>query len=146
MRYICLICTLIMLSSCNSCSPSEKINKGGEIVGNGVGEFVQGMSSGAQNSFEVNCILNKKLSSKGISKGKTVLSSDTVGTDNLLSVYLIFSQSFNGTLTAKAFDGKNNEMGRAAVTINAASGSASWHDFIFDKRTNIDYDSRIELE
>lgn len=148
MKYSILFVTLcsILFSSCNSCSPREKINKGGEIVGTGVGEFVQGMSNGAQNAFEVNCKINQNLTANGVSRGKIVLKSDSVGTDNLLSVYLVFIKAFNGTITAKAFDGKSLEMGRTSLPVNSPAGSAGWFDFIFDRRTDIDNDSRIELE
>jgi len=49
-------------------------------------------------------------------------------------------------LVAKVFDRKGLEMGRARQKVTAVKGDAKFIEFHFDKRTNIDVDSKITIE
>ncbi|MBP7437096.1 MAG: hypothetical protein KBA16_05190, partial [Bacteroidia bacterium] len=89
---------------------------------------------------------SESLKSKGIELGKSTVSSDSLGTDNLLSQYVIFNQDFSGTLTARVFDSSDKEMGRAAVEVVAKQKEARFIDFRFDPRTNIDSKCRLNVE
>ena len=144
--YLIYVTFFVILNACSSRSVKEKINQAGDVTGQAVGEFASGVSSGMGKAFDVKVSLSENLKDKGISFGKTTVSSDSGATDNLLTAYLIFEKDFNESLTAKAFDSKGAEMGR--VTINAAGkkGDAKYFEFHFDKRTNIDYDSKLTIE
>ena len=131
----------VMLFSCDRLSNST------EKIGETAGDMVKGIESGVKKARAINLSYTESLTSKGISNGKVTLKNDkTGGTDNLLSVYLIFSKKFKGKILAKAYDNQGLEMGRSTIKVDAQEGDAGYYDFHFDKRTNIDRDGRIVLE
>lgn len=141
-------CILFLLSFQLACSPidvKEKINKAGDVAGQTVGEFASGISTGVEKAFEVNVELSEAIKKAGITIGKVTLE-DSSGTDNVLTVYMIFDRDFKGSVTAKAFDSKGVEMGRVKTNIQAKKEDAAFCEFRFDKRTNIDTDSKVILE
>ena len=141
-----LLCSFLVLSSCNSSTIKEKINQAGDVAGQTAGEFIEGASKGVQKAFDVKVELSESLKSKGIELGKSTVSSDSLGTDNLLSQYVIFNQDFSGTLTARVFDSNEKEMGRSAVDVTGKRNEARYLDFRFDPRTNIDSKCRLAVE
>ena len=144
---VLIILTLAFFTfACNHTKTTDKINTVGDATGKVLGEFVEGVSTGISEAFDIKIDLPKNLTDKGISLGKCTVNSDSVGTDNLLSVYIIFNNDFNGTITAKAFDSKDQEMGRAILTLDGKKNEAKYFDFHFDARTNLDSNSKITLE
>lgn len=146
MKYFYLLLAASLLNSCSSGDVKEKINKAGDVTGQVVGEFASGVSSGVKKAFDVNVQLTDDLKRKGLVFGKTSVSSDKVGEDNLLTVYIIFNQDFSGSITSKAFDNKGLEMGRVKLDISGKKDEAKFIEFHFDKRTNIDNDSKLTIE
>jgi hypothetical protein len=136
----------IIFISCSSDNVKESINKAGDVTGQAVGEFASGVSNGVEKAVEPQIVLSENLKNKGISFGKMTVASDTAGTDNLLTVYVIFNQDFAGTFSAKAFDAKGAEMGRLKEEVSGKKDDARYVEFHFDKHTNIDNDSKITLE
>jgi hypothetical protein len=130
----------IIFSSCDRLSNST------EKIGETAGDMVKGIETGVKKARAINVSYTETLSEKGVTNGKVTLKNDKVGTDNLLSVYLIFSKRFKGRVSAKAYDNQGLEMGRSSVKIDAQEGDAGFYDFHFDSRTNIDRDGRIVLE
>ena len=139
---------LSVLTSCNQVKDSAKdvINEGGEIVGKSIGEFGKGFTEGIDETFEVKIEVTEELKSKGIQLGKIDFDDDSLGTDNVLSVYIITNKLFNDTLSIKIFDQNHLEMGRSFMELSAESGQANFYDFHFDQRSNIDSDSKIIME
>jgi hypothetical protein len=139
---------LLFLSffSCTSPEGKKNINEVGDAAGQAVGEFVEGVTHGVQKAFDVTVQLPSNLADKGIKIGKTSVTSDSVGTDNLLLVYIIFEADYSGEMTAKAFDNKGSEMGRVRVKAAGKKNEAKFLEFHFDKHTNIDSDSRLTIE
>jgi hypothetical protein len=136
-----VIALSVMLSSC------DKLSNSTEKIGETAGDMVKGIESGVKKARAINLSYTESLTEKGISNGKVTLKNDkTGGTDNLLSVYLIFSKKFRGKILAKAYDNQGLEMGRSTIKVEAQEGDAGFYDFHFDKRTNIDRDGRIVLE
>lgn len=135
-----------LLISCSRDGIKEKINKTGEVAGVAVGEFSSGIRSGVEKAVEPSITGSDQLKNAGLTFGKMIISSDSGASDNVLQAYIVFNQSFTGTLTAKAFDNKNNEMGRASVDVNGQKDDAHFEEFHFDRRTNIDNDSRITID
>lgn len=136
----------LFMHACSGPEAKEKINRVGDVAGETVGEFVSGVSSGVSKAFDVKVTLPSGLADQGLKFGKVTVSSDTVGTDNLLTLYVIFEKNFKGTLTAKVFDDKQLEMGRARVGLRGKAGEARFVEFHFDRRTNIDTNSKIVVE
>ena len=130
----------VMLSSCDRLSNST------EKIGETAGDMVKGIETGVKKARAINLTYTESLTEKGISNGKVTLKNDKEGTDNLVSVYLIFSKKFRGKISAKAYDNQGLEMGRSSIKVEADGGDAGFYDFHFDKRTNIDRDGRIVLE
>lgn len=130
----------IIFSSCDRLSNST------EKIGETAGDMVKGIETGVKKARAINVSYSESLSSKGITNGKVSLKNDKEGTDNLLSIYLIFSKRFKGKVSAKVYDNQGLEMGRSSVKVDAQSGDAGFYDFHFDKRTNIDRDGKIVLE
>ena len=130
----------VILFSCDRLSSSS------EKIGQTAGDVVKGIESGVKKARAVNVTYTESLTNKGISNGKVTLKNDKEGTDNLVSIYLIFSKKFKGKITAKAYDNEGLEMGRSLIKAEVDGGEAGFYDFHFDKRTNIDRDGRIVLE
>ncbi|MBK6837206.1 MAG: hypothetical protein IPG90_02110 [Bacteroidetes bacterium] len=136
----------LLLFSCSSESVKEKINKAGDVTGQAIGEFTEGVSSGVEKAFDTKVLIADGLKAQGIECGKTTVSSDSSAADNLLTVYVIFNQDFSGEITAKAFDKVNNEMGRIKLAVNAKKDESRYLEFHFDPHTNIDHDSKLTIE
>lgn len=138
--------TISLMFSCRPSSVKEKINKAGDVAGQTAGEFFEGVTKGVQKAFDVNIDLPENLKAKGIEFGKSTISSDTVGSDNLLNLYVIFNKDFKGEFTAKVMDDKSKEMGRARTEISGKKGEAKFFMFHFDEKTNIDSKNKIVVE
>jgi hypothetical protein len=136
----------LSIQACSGPEAKEKINRAGDMAGETVGEFVSGVSSGVSKAFDVKVSLPEGLAQRGLAFGKVTVSSDSVGTDNLLTLYVIFEKDFKGNLIAKVYDDKQLEMGRVRVDLRGKAGEARFVEFHFDRRTNIDNDSRIVVE
>ncbi len=142
----CLLFTtmVLLLSACSSQDVKDKINQAGDVTGQTIGEFAEGINSGVDKAFELQVEPAPTLIASGVSIGKVSLC-DSSGISNVLTVYLIFDKDFNGDITARVFDNKQAEMGRAKVPVNAKKSEAGFYDFRFDPRTRIDADSKVQL-
>ncbi|MBC7849104.1 MAG: hypothetical protein H7Y31_05180 [Chitinophagaceae bacterium] len=139
---------LIVISVlCFACNPNvkEKINTVGEKAGEVVGEAAKGVSRGIENAFEITIQKKDSVALRDISFGKILLS-DSGGTDNKLSVYIIFHADMNRTMTIKVFDNAELEIGRARTTVSAKKDDATYVDFLFDPHTNMDRDHKFIIE
>jgi hypothetical protein len=144
MKKVVVISTLALSIITSSC---DRLSNSTEKIGETAGSMVKGIETGVKKARAINLTYTETLINKGISNGKVTLKSDKDGgTDNLLSVYLIFSKRFKGKVLAKAYDNQGLEMGRSSIKIDAQDGDAGFYDFHFDKRTNIDRDGKIVLE
>lgn len=118
----------------------------GEAVGKTSSEFVKGVKEGIDETFGCKVVLSENLVNGGLSTGKYFITNDSsTATKNKVSVYLIFSKDFTGTITAKVTDEANMEYGRKPVQVKAKQGDAFFVDYIFDKRTDIESRSTITL-
>jgi hypothetical protein len=131
-----------------SCSTDniEGINKAGDVAGQTAGEFIEGAAKGVEKAFDVKVSLSDDLKKKGLELGKTFITSDSLSTDNLLMVYIIFNQDYSDTLKAKVYDDKQLEMGRTIAVVHAKKDEARFVEFHFDKRTNIDSKNVLTVE
>jgi hypothetical protein len=143
-KYVALL-SCISLLACNGGNVNDKIHNAGEKAGKAVSEIAKGVSQGVSSSFEVHVEKADSVSLKNIELGKISLKSKD-GTDNMLSIYFIFKKDFARRLMIKVFDGKGLEMGRSSQLVKGKKNDAGFIDFIFDKRTNIDSDSKIIIE
>lgn len=142
--FISVVITYLSVTACHNAQ--DKINKVSEKVGESGGELIKSVSTGVDKAFNVNVDLAENLKAQGITLGKVTMSNDSTGTDNKVSVYMIFAKDFKGSLMMKAFDNKNLEMGRVKIDIDMKRDDAKFFDFLFDTRTNIDTDSKLTIE
>jgi hypothetical protein len=146
------IITLLLLIAVVSCNrvkneAKEGINKGGETVGKTATEFFEGVSEGIDKTLQCQIILSQAIQNNGIKIGKFSINNlPEGGTNNLLTLYLIFDKDFKSSITAKAYDKNGLEVGRAKLSIENKAGNAGYYDFAFDKRTHIEVKSKIVLE
>ncbi len=147
-RFLIMILFLleILTSACVSDETKERLNKAGNETGQTVGKFVSGVTNGVEKAFEAKVEFSQDLKDKGLKPGKITIANDEEGKDNLLNVYIIFNQDFEGQLFAKAFGNKGLEMGRTKVFVSGKKDDAHFIEFHFDKHTKIDSDSKITIE
>ena len=138
---------LICLQSCDSFKDNTKkaINKTGETIGSTVSEFGKGVSEGIEEQLVYTVELSEELKTQGLELGEVIVSNDSTGTDNKLSVYIIFDQDIKTEIKAIVSSKRGKEMGRSRCSINALKDEAAYFDFIFPVQTNIDRDSKIVL-
>lgn len=150
MRTTIFALSLLLLASASCQRAKDKtkevINETGQAAGKAAGEFAEGVATGTTATFDFKLDLAQALKDKGLTTGKYMVSSSGTGTDNNVSVYIIFNQNFNDSITAKAFDKSGLEMGRAGQRVNGKKGEAFYVDFIFDDRTNIDAKSSVTIQ
>lgn len=142
---LAIIAFLLIFSGCK-CSVKETLHDTGEKAGELVGETAEGVKTGLENAFDIKIEVSDSLQKRGIQLGKLKLGDAGKGTDNLLSVYIIFNYDFNGIITTKVFDNKGLDMGRSQLQLSGKKNEAHFADFNFDDRTNIDRDSKIVME
>lgn len=136
---------LLLVAACSGDSVKEKINKAGDVAGQAVGELATGVSTGVEKALGLKVEVGSALGAKGVSTGKITVS-DSSATDNVLNVYMIFANDFDGDITAKVFDQQDTEMGRSKVKLKAKKDDAQFVDFVFDKHTNLDNHCKVILE
>lgn len=147
MKYL-LICLSVCLFSCNWAKEKTKetANKTGEVIAKAGSEFADGVAKGVEESFANRVSFSDELKRKGLKSGKIIVSSSDTATDDILTVYMIFDESFDSPVTSKVFTPGGQEYGRSTTQVKGTKGEARYIDFIFDKRTNIDGKGTIKFE
>jgi hypothetical protein len=140
-----LLLVFLGITACNSSNVNDKIHNASEKAGKAVSEIAKGVSQGVSSSFEVHITKLDSNALRNIELGKITLKSRE-GTDNMLSIYFIFKKDVARKLVIKVYDSKGLEMGRSSQLVKGKKDEAGFIDFIFDKRTNIDSDSKITIE
>ncbi|MEM5566236.1 hypothetical protein WNY78_14035 [Psychroserpens sp. AS72] len=141
--------TFLMLFSCERVKnkTQETINAGGEVVGKSATEFVEGISEGIDKTLEAKVKLSPSLIENGLSTGKFEITDNPLGgTNNLLTLYLIFDKDYDGILRVKVFDKNGLETGRAKLEVKEIKGNANYFDFTFGDRVKIEARSLIVVE
>ena len=142
------IIMLLLFLSCDRISNKAKegINRGGEVVGESATEFFDGVSDGVDKTLDCEIIFSEELLNRGLKKGVYDIESQPIGNNNKLILYIIFEKDFSKELIAKAYNKKNQEIGRTKVMVEGKAGDAIYFDFLFDKRTDIGYRNKIVIE
>ena len=145
---ISILAVLVLIVSCGRIKEKAKetINKSGETVGKTATEFFEGFSEGIDKTLQCEVSLSQSLMDKGLKTGKFAIENAEGGSNNQLTIYLIFDKDFKSSVTAKAFDKNGLEIGRTKIDIEGKANEAGYFDFIFDKRSQIEVKSKIVLE
>lgn len=103
---------------------------GAESLTQGVGEVVKGAGKGFDASMsEVKISVVQALGTKGIQSTRASRK------EQMVVAYVIFDQDFSGSLSLRAMDSKNTEVGRSNVKLEEKAGSAKYIEFPFDPNT-----------
>jgi len=146
MKYIFVLFATLLLAF-TSCERAKKtINKTGETVGEGTSEFVNGISSGIDKTFQCELDLNPALKAKGLSTGKFKIGDSEGSKNNVVTVYLLFDKDFSDSLSLKVVDVKGLEYGRLRTPVAGKKGEGKYIDFTFDKRTEIESRSKLVID
>jgi hypothetical protein len=135
---------LVVPTACDSSKEKTVASKTGEATGKTASSAV--ITEDVDKTLQCEIVLSPALQAKGLRSGKFSIENADEGTRNRLAIYLIFNKNLEATLTAKIFDKNGLEMGRAKVDISEEAGEAGFHDFEFDKRTQIEPKSKITIE
>ena len=142
------IVIFVSLLSCNKIKKATKetINKGGETVDKSATEFIEGVGEGIDQTLALQIQISDELVEKGLSTGKYDVHTSENGNNNKLTLYLIFEDNFNETIFIKIMDKNGLEVGRTTMLIESTIGEASYFDFEFDPRTNLESKGIIIIE
>jgi hypothetical protein len=145
---ICIAVLLIFAIACNQVKETAKdaVNTAGDAAGQAVGEFGKGVGEGVDKALEVKPEFAASFLANGLKTGDVKVTSDSVGTDNVLNIYVVFEKACKCFATAKVYNAKGLEMGRCKTYVEGNKDDAKYIQFTFDKLTNIDADSKIVVE
>ena len=148
-RSLFSICLLAVgTSACHWAGEKTKdaLNKGGEFAGSAATEVIEGVTTGVEETWSIDVRLSEALAAKGLTIGRTEVESDSAGRDNRLVIYFSTTTAITDTLTATAFDQGGVEMGRTQLPLQLKAGSADYHTFVFQSRTDLERKSRVEIQ
>lgn len=133
---------LVGLIACQRAKDGAKdaLNASGEIAGKAASEVLEGVTTGVEETWDVDVRLDSTLAQRGVSLGRT-----TVTGSNTLSVYLIADRDFNDTLAAFATGKDGVETGRARTPVALKAGMADYIDLVFQERTDLKRKSTIVI-
>lgn len=149
MRYIILtILSCALVIGCNQVAEKAKdgINQAGDAAGQVMGQFGKGVKEGANKSFNLKIETTPAFKAKKLGTGQAVLESDSLATDNIVAIYIIFDADYKGNLQAKAFNEQGAEMGRSTANADGKKGEAKYVSFTFDKRANLSENTKVVLD
>ena len=139
-----------VLALCMACHVKEKakeaINQTGEAVGQSASEFVKGVSSGIDKSFDSKIDLSGAMHNQGIGLGKCFVKSGDNHLENILVAYFIFEKDVKQTAHVKVFDAQGLEYGRTTVALQAKAGDARFVELVFDPNTKLESKSKFVIE
>lgn len=124
----------------------QTANKTGEVVAKTGSEFANGVEKGVEITFQNEVLFSDNLKKQGLKTGKVIINGTDTSVDNVLTVYMIFDDNFNHSVTLKVISSEGQEYGRVTQKLEGEKGEAKYVDFVFDKRTNIDGRGKIVFE
>ena len=146
-RYALFGIVLLSAVICYNCNRVKKgVSQASEKAGEVIGEAAKGVSRGVENAFVITIEKKDTLRLRDLEFGTIRLLSDSTGSDNKLSVYIIFKNDFEKEVLLKVYDKNNLESGRVKKQLKGKKDDTGYIDFIFDPHTNIDRDCRIVME
>lgn len=149
LRKIMIIClATVVLCSCDKVKNGTKnvIDKTATSAGKVGSDIVTNIGTGIEKSIQSNAELSVALQHAGVKTGKLYYHKNKTGIENILSMYLIFEQDFAKIVKVKAIDEAGVEYGRTALMIKAKKDSASYFDFKFNEKVNLEQKSKFIFE
>lgn len=140
--------SILLMTSCDWTTSTVKKSAyhAGELVGKAGTEFGDGVVKGVKTTLKNNINMSAQLEKKGLEIGQVSVESTDTTTDNILSVYFIFNQDIDTTLTVKLINDEGKEFGRVQQKVSGKSGHTAYVDFVFDHHVNINSKGKIILQ
>jgi hypothetical protein len=150
-RITTFIAALILTTSFSSCNwagdkAKTAIHKSGEAVASAGSEFADGVSSGVKKSFRNELKISETLKKAGINFGTFNIRSANGGTDNVLSVYVIYDKDFDRDLKIRLVNTSGEEYGRVKRHLSGKADDAGYVDLLFGPQTTINGRGTIYFE
>lgn len=145
-RLIFLAALLLTLVSCDRLKDKSKeaIKAGGNAVGQGASQFVDGVKDGVDHTFQSSVVVDSSLIRAGFHTGKfSIAKPDSV---YFLTVYCIYDKTIDRDLWVSVYDENGQEYGRSHAHISGHAGEAGYQDIRFDARTDIESRSKFVLQ
>jgi len=145
---ISLTILITSLSACNWAGDKAKtaIHKSGEAVASAGSEFADGVSSGVKKSFRNELKISDALKKAGMNCGIFNIRSANGGTDNVLSVYVIYDKDFDRDVKIRLMNTSGEEYGRIRQHLAGKADDAGYVDFTFGAQTTINGRGTIYFE
>lgn len=147
-KNVCLVIIVFGAIACNRVKETTKdvIHSAGKVAGKSASEFGDGVVEGIDQTFGCTVKLSPELIAAGVTTGKYILPDSADKSLYTLTLYLIFDKDYTGTIQALVSSEAGVEYGRTKCDVNAKEGDATYYDFVFDKRTNIERKSVFVLK
>lgn len=127
-----LFCWMPYITGCGR-APDQNAGAVGEAIGENVTDFAKGVGKGIDNKLLISTEISPALSEQGVTM--TVAKQGPLQTDSesakTISVYCLAAKAFEATLTAKAYNVEDHEIGRAKTNIKFADDDAQYVTFSF---------------
>ncbi|MBS1618247.1 MAG: hypothetical protein JST76_06995 [Bacteroidetes bacterium] len=145
-RLTFLFIITLALTSCQRLKDKSKeaIKESGNAVGQGASQFAAGVRNGVDRTFQSHVEVDSSLERSGFHTGK--FSIQKADSFYILSVYGIFEKNIEREISVRVYDEKGQEYGRSHTHVMGHAGDASYLDFHFDPRTDIESRSRFVLQ
>lgn len=106
-----------------------------ETVAEGTGQVVKGVGSGLEKGFKTMVVkVDESIAANGLGITRTVRGEE--GTKaHTVTAYITFEKAFTGVLELRAYDDKDQEVGRVKLDQTEKESGAHYVDFTFDERT-----------
>jgi hypothetical protein len=128
-RFCCLVVSISLLGCSGNSKPDAAAV--GKAIGQNVTEFAQGVGSGVDTQLQVAIELSPELIKAGLSHTIAKQKGSLDDMQKAISIYLLAAQALNCTLTAKAYNADNQEVGRATSDVQFVQDDAQYIAFTF---------------
>ncbi len=122
-----LALSALLFAGCHR-SDESLAKRAGKKVGETVTDFAKGVGAGVDKQLNVNVELGKDLVDAGLSK---TVAKGSESQSHAITVYLLSTKPFKGTLVSQAMNAEGLEIGRAATDVDLAASDAKYVTFTF---------------
>lgn len=116
-----------------------------KVLSAGTGEVVKAAGAGFDESLEqVKLVVHPDLQPRGLAATRAAIER-TPEKRHSVAVYVIVDKPYSGPIELRAYDAKNQEIGRTKVALDEKESTARYVDFAFDPRTPLLTAGHFEL-
>jgi hypothetical protein len=117
-----------------------------EVVDESSSKSGNDVYNGIDNKYEYEVKISSQLKTKGIQISEVLFNLTDTPSDNVITTYIIFNQTFDEQITIKLFNQSGDEYGRLSKNVKGEKGDSQHYDFKFDKSVRIGLNDVIVIE